>query len=741
MRPRADFATIGAASEPGQVTGRNEANGRAFTAKQQADVRSMTARKALVDQRVRANHRAAMRARIRRARTGSTADRRFAEFLQSLLDQNASGELSNDALDDLMRDPPAMVAAYAKFREANAAEPPGPKSKPLPSESTDDADDRGFGPFAGFFCLTPVGSASGAQVYGGAHGGDATFVDVDLPDVVAPPQITSDSGAPCPQPPCGCDLECAPGTCVCTPKPVEPAPVDPPTPSTGGGPAGGMAPTGGPWAPRTYATPRATTPTKRPPPPDPEPVPTPPPPRPPVHPFDAERARVVAEADARARRSAAQDADDTARANAEAKQFFDAALEVALDIATSAVEASIAEYLNELLGTSAGDKASSDLSHRESAFARWKLEGALLGLRSKEAEKAALGSVLDALSQIVEKFVGRMRGAVAAPSGSAEDVADFWRRSAYVNKLTGALIRQKQKVMARLAVVEAWTAAPEDIDAFHLWSRAAEVRRTRNDRGDWYAARSAITVLGLGFRDLALGAIHASTFGVFDLKPALPDSSAFTAGAILGTPILGVAQAKVLGFLAREVATAARISASVSSRVVGPAMKAFAESVRKATATLGGRLGSSGRIAAAEGDAPSLWVYTRKPVGDTLTGGAAGRAWATAHGPGSGWATESGLGNALTRAWRTGSVRKYDFVREIPEVAAAEMTRVKGIGLIRGWKHLGKQYFTKTPGDLSLLTGQIARPTLGQSARYYGEFDRRPRPGRGPMGGRRVDCV
>ena len=212
--------------------------------------------------------------------------------------------------------------------------------------------------------------------------------------------------------------------------------------------------------------------------------------------------------------------------------------------------------------------------------------------------------MLDALSQIVEKFVGRMRGAVAAPSGSAEDVADFWRRSAYVNKLTGALIRQKQKVMARLAVVEAWTAAPEDIDAFHLWSRAAEFRRTRNDRGDWYAARSAITVLGLGFRDLALGAIHASTFGVFDLKPALPDSSAFTAGAILGTPIVGVAQAKVLGFLAREVATAARISASVSSRVVGPAMKAFAESVRKATATLGGRLGTTAKNAAVRaGDA------------------------------------------------------------------------------------------------------------------------------------------
>ena len=370
----------------------------------------------------------------------------------------------------------------------------------------------------------------------------------------------------------------------------------------------GGAPAAHPHPTRTYATPRATTPSKRPPPPDPEPVPTPPPPppRPPVHPFDAERARVVAEADARARRSAAQDADDTARANAEAKQFFDAALEVALDIATSAVEASIAEYLNELLGTSAGDKASSDLSHRESAFARWKLEGALLGLRSKEAEKAALGSVLDALSQIVEKFVGRMRGAVAAPSGSAEDVADFWRRSAYVNKLTGALIRQKQKVMARLAVVEAWTAAPEDIDAFHLWSRAAEFRRTRNDRGDWYAARSAITVLGLGFRDLALGAIHASTFGVFDLKPALPDSSAFTAGAILGTPIVGVAQAKVLGFLAREVATAARISASVSSRVVGPAMKAFAESVRKATATLGGRLTSTARVHGGEGGTAGL---------------------------------------------------------------------------------------------------------------------------------------
>jgi hypothetical protein len=125
---------------------------------------------------------------------------------------------------------------------------------------------------------------------------------------------------------------------------------------------------------------------------------------------------------------------------------------------------------------------------------------------------------------------------------------------------------------------------------------------------------------------------------------------------------------------------------------------------------------------AAAGTGPKLWVYTRKPVGDVLEGGAAGRAWATHHGPGKGWATEPGFWNAVRRAWRTGRAGRYQYVKEIPETAAGQFTRVKGIGLFRGWKYAGGQYFTKKPGDLNLVTGRITGTTFKQSVKYYREL-------------------
>ena len=163
-------------------------------------------------------------------------------------------------------------------------------------------------------------------------------------------------------------------------------------------------------------------------------------------------------------------------------------------------------------------------------------------------------------------------------------------------------------------------------------------------------------------------------------------------------------------------------------KVGGAVAKIFRGAARGGGRVLGGRLATSEALGAVEGGAagaggvpPRLWVYTRSPVGDVLTGGAGGRAWASGHAPGA-WATEEGLKNALLRMWRTGKIKPFEYWKEIPQSAVGEFERVTGIGPFAGWKYGGRQFFTTRPGDISLITGQIADPTRIQQVRYVGEL-------------------
>lgn len=115
------------------------------------------------------------------------------------------------------------------------------------------------------------------------------------------------------------------------------------------------------------------------------------------------------------------------------------------------------------------------------------------------------------------------------------------------------------------------------------------------------------------------------------------------------------------------------------------------------------------------------YSYQETWKGNTFTPGAAGRAWATKYAPGD-WAFKTGIKNTLERIFKTGRVAPFKSSKEITGPAVNSFRPVgPAIGPFRGWKNLAGQYFTKTPGDLNLITGKISNPTSIQLMRYYGE--------------------
>lgn len=165
--------------------------------------------------------------------------------------------------------------------------------------------------------------------------------------------------------------------------------------------------------------------------------------------------------------------------------------------------------------------------------------------------------------------------------------------------------------------------------------------------------------------------------------------------------------------------TAARSAAVNASRLAAPTA-AMEESLFPA-----GYAGAPGAMWRGEklaGNSPPLYTYSsRSWSGDIFyTGSGQGRLWATEHAPGP-WAFESGLGNSLTRAWRTGRWKPFADSRVIGDAAATQFRPVSAFGPFRGWKWAGGQWHTHTPGDLNLITGQFLPATGRQVFLRYSD--------------------
>lgn len=108
-----------------------------------------------------------------------------------------------------------------------------------------------------------------------------------------------------------------------------------------------------------------------------------------------------------------------------------------------------------------------------------------------------------------------------------------------------------------------------------------------------------------------------------------------------------------------------------------------------------------------------LYAYSRRPFLESILkpGTGQGRVWASHHPPAD-WAFDPGWRNMLQRALKTGRLRKWNYVKKIPEEAAQKFTKVRAIGPFRGWKRRGGQYYTTKPGELDMTTGEIKNTKL-----------------------------
>jgi len=176
----------------------------------------------------------------------------------------------------------------------------------------------------------------------------------------------------------------------------------------------------------------------------------------------------------------------------------------------------------------------------------------------------------------------------------------------------------------------------------------------------------------------------------------------------------------------QQFATFAKTSAiegavsAIGGKVLGGLMK-MASRIPVVGGILG-RLGMGGRGLAAN-NTGNLFTYTRRPggfAGGIFNVGAAGRAFTTKHAPGA-WAFDGGIKNALTRAWRTGQFTKFSYVKKIPDSARHLFSPVLAFGPARGWKRLGGQHFTRTPGNVNLATGEVLSPTFWQRGRFVAD--------------------
>ena len=121
---------------------------------------------------------------------------------------------------------------------------------------------------------------------------------------------------------------------------------------------------------------------------------------------------------------------------------------------------------------------------------------------------------------------------------------------------------------------------------------------------------------------------------------------------------------------------------------------------------------------------PRLWSYSKRPwFGDIFRTNTAGRAWATTHSPQSGWYYKKDWLSTAARWWRTGSTTPFVDFKEItgPAYQQFDPVRVNFIGLQRLLKRQSGQYFTLSPGDLSLQNGAILPPSGWQRFRFYGD--------------------
>ena len=168
------------------------------------------------------------------------------------------------------------------------------------------------------------------------------------------------------------------------------------------------------------------------------------------------------------------------------------------------------------------------------------------------------------------------------------------------------------------------------------------------------------------------------------------------AGAAVG----GAAKAGKLGKLSK-VLDSLPLPKGMANRIVEKVKNAIGDAIGGPTAN------------------PKLYSYSSKGefVGDVFKVKHAGRAWATRHAPGP-WAFEGGLGNTLKRVLLTGKIKQFKSVKEITGPARELFVKVRAIGPARGWKRLGGQHFTKSPGNVDLVTGEILKPTVGQWLRF-----------------------
>ncbi len=116
---------------------------------------------------------------------------------------------------------------------------------------------------------------------------------------------------------------------------------------------------------------------------------------------------------------------------------------------------------------------------------------------------------------------------------------------------------------------------------------------------------------------------------------------------------------------------------------------------------------------------PGKTLYAYSPElewdGDIMkTGKGQGRLWASEHAPGP-WVYATDAKNTAIRAWRTGRIKPFNSMSpEITGAAAAKFSSPNAIGPLRAWKRAAGQYYTDTPGNMNLKTGEFVPPTLRQ---------------------------